>query len=150
GQDRGEGGGAREVRRVPAGRSRGPAAVVRGDSGADRPPVPGPCLGLSLVAPDQAVRTSSPCVRGASREPMAEAEERRRGWCGGLSLRRSESRQHFLGEKSLQSHLRGANISRWRYSRGPKGGPSGKDRAIYLTQPGCSPETDLTPSPRDG
>src|SRR5262249_2248421 len=49
-------------------------------------------------APDKRVRTSSPCVRGASREPIAEAEEKRRGLCGRLSLRRSRSRQHFLGE----------------------------------------------------
>jgi hypothetical protein len=37
-------------------------------------------------------------VGRSSRKPKEEAEERRRGLCGGLSLRRSESRQHFLGE----------------------------------------------------
>src|SRR5262245_23722783 len=39
-QDRGQGGRPRQVRHLPAGRSRGAAAVVRPDLGADRPPVP--------------------------------------------------------------------------------------------------------------
>jgi hypothetical protein len=51
-------------------------AGLRADSGADRPPVPGPGVGLRLAAPDKRVGTSSPCVRGASREPMAEAQDR--------------------------------------------------------------------------
>jgi hypothetical protein len=34
----------------------------------------------------------------------------------------------LLGGQSLQPLLRGGNISRWNCSRGPRGGPSGKDR----------------------
>src|SRR5262249_29251701 len=52
GQDRGQGRVAREVGRVPAGRNRRPAAVVRGYSGADRPPGPGPGVGLRSAAPE--------------------------------------------------------------------------------------------------
>jgi hypothetical protein len=37
---------------------------------------PSPSVGLRLPAPDKRVGTSSPCVRGASREAMAEAQDR--------------------------------------------------------------------------
>ena len=47
--------------------------------------MPGLCVGLRLAPPDKRVRTSSPWVRVASREPRAKAEER------------SESRLHLLG-----------------------------------------------------
>jgi Transposase DDE domain group 1 len=42
-------------------------------------------------------RRSSPCVRGASPEPLAETGERGSGSCSGLSPRRGESRRHVVG-----------------------------------------------------
>jgi hypothetical protein len=88
--------------------------AVRGDCQADRPLVPGLCLGPRFAAADKRVRTPSPCVRGASREPVAEAEERGRGLCGGLSLGGSEPRLHgstCLGKK-LATAPSGVRINR--------------------------------------
>jgi hypothetical protein len=56
------------------------------------------CLRAALRRPEGLI---SSCVRGASREPIVEAEERRRGLNSGLRLRRSESQQHFFGENPL-------------------------------------------------
>src|SRR5262249_46137590 len=76
-QDRSEGRVAREVHRLPAGRGRGAAEAVRGDSDPDRTAAAGVCHGVTFVAPDKRVRTSSPCVHGALGWPISANEKGR-------------------------------------------------------------------------
>src|SRR5262249_1685695 len=70
-QDRGQGGSPRQVRHLPAGGSRRPAAVVRPGPGADRPLVPRLCLGLRSSAPttgsESRRRASAVCRAGGFR-----------------------------------------------------------------------------------
>jgi hypothetical protein len=98
GQDRGEGRVPREVPRVPAGGGGGAPPAVRGDSGADRAAAVGVCLGVNFAAFAKAVRTSSPCVRGALCGPISAEEQGRSVLCGGLRPRRGGLRRRFLGE----------------------------------------------------
>src|SRR5262245_19269894 len=65
GQDRGQGGGARQVRHLPAGGGGGAPPAVWGDPGADRAAAAGVGPGVRSAALGKKVRMSSPCVRGA-------------------------------------------------------------------------------------
>jgi hypothetical protein len=73
------------------------AATVRPDSGAGQPTPPGLCLGVSGAAAAEPMRTSLPCIRGASlgRNLRAECGKRAR-W--GLRLREAGSRGRCLRE----------------------------------------------------
>src|SRR5262249_61644366 len=81
-QDRGQGGEALQVCPLPVGGSRRPEKAVRPDPGADRPVVPGLCLGLRLGRSGNRVRKPSPGVRGAQRGAISRSTWRRRGGCG--------------------------------------------------------------------
>src|SRR5262249_40026485 len=94
-----------------------PAAAVRPDLATDEPAAAGLCLGVSLGALDQPARTWSARVRNAPREPMAEAEERSRGLCGGPTPRRSGYWRHSWTENPGHRSCGGGNLSRWSRSR---------------------------------
>src|SRR5262249_17010998 len=143
GQDRGQGGDARQVSRLPAGRSGGPAPALLAASGADRPPLPGPRGGLGLAAPDHGGGGGGRGALGGRRGARAGGGGRWWGGGGGgggwgkgkrLVQRGQPSTERiqagFGWGKSLPPHLPGVRISRWCRSRGPGGGPAGEDRLI--------------------
>src|SRR5262245_53488146 len=80
----GQGGIPRAVRHLLTRRGGGTAGVMRGDPGTDRPATAGVRLGLRFATPDQPARTSSPCVRGAPGEAIAEQAWRKAAGCGGF------------------------------------------------------------------
>src|SRR5262249_11767139 len=75
-QDWCQGGSPRQVPHLAIGRGRRAEEAVRPSLGADSPLAFGLCLGLRFAAADKRVRRWSPCVRGASRKPVAVVVER--------------------------------------------------------------------------
>jgi len=90
-QDRGQGGEELQVCPLPVGGSRRAAAVVRPDSGADRPLVPRLCFGMRLGRSGKRVRKASPGVRGAQRGAFSRSPCQRRVHCGTSGPRRERS-----------------------------------------------------------
>src|SRR5262249_46643666 len=95
GQDRGEGGVARQVHGLPAGGSSGAPQAVLGPCGADRPAAAGVCLGGRLAVMDNTVWVSSPCVQGALEGSISADERGRSVLCGGSMQRRNGWWQRF-------------------------------------------------------
>lgn len=65
GQERGQGGVARQVQGLLTGGGGSAPPDVRGDCGADRPAAAGVCLGMRLAVMDNTVCVSSSYVQGA-------------------------------------------------------------------------------------
>jgi len=79
-------------------RSRRAAAVVRRNSGADRPLVSRLCLGLRLGRSGQRVRKPSPGVRGPQHEAISRSPCQRRPPAAAPGPRRERSGVHPGGE----------------------------------------------------